>query len=182
MHRPTPSPLNAPCRGGPVDDLVGASVFAPAFAHQSVALLAQAIDLVLHPLEQGLRRHGADPFALKGLDFLPLAKDLPPHMLDFQPDMVESHCKPRFGCLEQKGNIFASYKLKPGPKIRRFSMAYSDLPDQVSAPMNEYQSTTLRQLSIEAYQPKLFADDLTSKEAARRIEALKREIALANSF
>jgi hypothetical protein len=27
-----------------------------------------------------------------------------------------------------------------------------------------------------------FADDLTSKEAARRIEDLKREIALANSF
>jgi hypothetical protein len=28
----------------------------------------------------------------------------------------------------------------------------------------------------------LFAEDLTSKEAARRIEELKREIALANSF
>jgi hypothetical protein len=61
-------------------------------------------------------------------------------------------------------------------------MAYRDLPDQVSAPMNEYQSTTLRKLSIEAYQPKLFAEDLTSKEAASRIESLKREIALANSF
>jgi hypothetical protein len=63
-----------------------------------------------------------------------------------------------------------------------FSMAYRDLPDQVSASMNEYQSTTLRKLSIEAYQPKLFAEDLTSKEAARRIAELKREIALANSF
>jgi len=41
---------------------------------------------------------------------------------------------------------------------------------------------TLRKLSIEAYQPKLFAGDLTSKEAGKRIEALKREIALANSF
>jgi hypothetical protein len=61
-------------------------------------------------------------------------------------------------------------------------MAYHDRPDQMSAPMNEYQSTTLRKLSIEAYQPKLFADDLTSNEAARRIETLKREIALANSF
>ncbi len=60
-------------------------------------------------------------------------------------------------------------------------MAYRDLPDRVSAPMNEYQAATLRKLSIEAYQPKLFAD-LTSKEAARRIEELKREIALANSF
>jgi hypothetical protein len=61
-------------------------------------------------------------------------------------------------------------------------MAYHDRPDQISAPMSEYQSTTLRRLSIEAYQPRLFADDLTSKEAARRIETLKREIALANSF
>jgi hypothetical protein len=61
-------------------------------------------------------------------------------------------------------------------------MAYHDRPDQMSAPMNEYQSATLRKLSIEAYQPRLFADDLTSKEAARRIEALKQEIALANSF
>jgi hypothetical protein len=37
-------------------------------------------------------------------------------------------------------------------------------------------------LSIEAYQPKLFAENLTSSEAAKRIENLKREIALANSF
>ncbi|WP_158091491.1 DUF3072 domain-containing protein [Bradyrhizobium canariense] len=48
--------------------------------------------------------------------------------------------------------------------------------------MNEYHSATLRKLLVEAYQPRLFAEDLTSKEAARRIEALKREIALANSF
>jgi hypothetical protein len=48
--------------------------------------------------------------------------------------------------------------------------------------MNEYQATTLRKLSIEAYQPKLFEEALSAKEAARRIEALKREIALANSF
>jgi hypothetical protein len=32
---------------------------------------------------------------------------------------------------------------------------------------------------IEAYQPKLFAKNLTSKEAAKRIEDLEREIALA---
>ena len=61
-------------------------------------------------------------------------------------------------------------------------MAYYDRPDQMAAPMNEYQSATLRKLSIEAYQPKLFAEGLTSKEAALRIETLKREIALANSF
>jgi hypothetical protein len=58
-------------------------------------------------------------------------------------------------------------------------MSYDRLPDAI---MNEYQVTTLRKLSIEAYQPKLFADNLTSKEAAKRIETLKREIALANSY
>jgi hypothetical protein len=35
---------------------------------------------------------------------------------------------------------------------------------------------------IEVYQPKLFAENLTGKQAAKRIEDLKREIALANSF
>jgi hypothetical protein len=50
---------------------------------------------------------------------------------------------------------------------RSFSMSYASLPDAI---MNEYQATTLRKLSIEAYQPKLFADNLTSKEAAKRIE------------
>jgi len=58
----------------------------------------------------------------------------------------------------------------------------SRLPDQIDAPMTRPQLATLRALSVEAYQPKLFAEDLTSREAARRIEALKREIALANSF
>jgi len=48
--------------------------------------------------------------------------------------------------------------------------------------MSEYQATTLWKLSIEAYQPKLFAEGLTSQEAARRIEDLKHEIALADSF
>ena len=40
----------------------------------------------------------------------------------------------------------------------------------------------LRSLSIEAYQPKLFAEDLSAEEAARRIEALRQEIELAKSF
>ena len=52
-------------------------------------------------------------------------------------------------------------------------MSYDRLPDAI---MSEYQATTLRKLSIEAYQ------GLTSAEAARRIDDLKREIALADSF
>jgi hypothetical protein len=56
------------------------------------------------------------------------------------------------------------------------------LPGQVDAPMTPRQLATLRTLSAEAYQPKLFERDLTAKEAERRIAVLKAEIELANSF
>jgi hypothetical protein len=56
------------------------------------------------------------------------------------------------------------------------------LPDQIDAPMTPRQLATLRTLSAEAYQPKLFERDLTASEAERRIAALKAEIELANSF
>ena len=61
-------------------------------------------------------------------------------------------------------------------------MPYDKLPDRLSAPMSRGQAATLRTLSVEAYQPKLFQEDLTRAEADRRIAALRREIALANSF
>ena len=61
-------------------------------------------------------------------------------------------------------------------------MSYDKLPDRLSAPMSRGQSATLRTLSVEAYQPKLFEEDLTRAEADRRIDALRREITLANSF
>jgi DUF3072 family protein len=56
------------------------------------------------------------------------------------------------------------------------------LPGQVDAPMTPRQLATLRTLSAEAYQPKLFEKDLTAQEAERRIIALRAEIELANSF
>ena len=56
------------------------------------------------------------------------------------------------------------------------------LPDQIDVPMTPRQLSTLRTLSAEAYQPKLFEKDLTAGEAERRIAALKAEIELANSF
>jgi hypothetical protein len=58
----------------------------------------------------------------------------------------------------------------------------SRLPGQIDAPMTPRQLATLRTLSAEAYQPKLFERDLTAEEAERRIAALKAEIELANSF
>jgi Protein of unknown function (DUF3072) len=56
------------------------------------------------------------------------------------------------------------------------------LPDQIDAPMTPRQLATLRTLSAEAYQPKLFEPNLSTAEAERRIAALKAEIELANSY
>jgi uncharacterized small protein (DUF1192 family) len=48
--------------------------------------------------------------------------------------------------------------------------------------MTRAQALRLKGLAEEAYQPKLYARDLSVEEADRRIEALKAEIALADSF
>lgn len=61
-------------------------------------------------------------------------------------------------------------------------MSYARLPDRLDGPMTKAQAEMLRSLSIEAYQPKQFTEDLSAAEAARRIDALRREIALANSI
>ena len=61
-------------------------------------------------------------------------------------------------------------------------MSYLRLPDRLDAPMTRSQAEMLRSLSIEAYQPKQFAENLSAAEAARRIDAIRREIALADSF
>ena len=61
-------------------------------------------------------------------------------------------------------------------------MSYDKFPDRLSHPMSRGQAATLRTLSVGPYQPKLFKENLTREEADRRIEALRQEIALANSF
>jgi hypothetical protein len=61
-------------------------------------------------------------------------------------------------------------------------MSYARYPDRLEGPMSRGQANALRSLSIEAYQPKLFEEELTAKEAAKRIDSLRREIELANSF
>jgi DUF3072 family protein len=48
--------------------------------------------------------------------------------------------------------------------------------------MTHAQALKLRSLSQEACQPKMYAKDLSQAEATRRIDALKQEIALADSF
>jgi len=44
------------------------------------------------------------------------------------------------------------------------------------------QALRLKSLAEEAYQPEQYANDLTLDEAARRIDALKAEIELADQF
>jgi len=48
--------------------------------------------------------------------------------------------------------------------------------------MTRAQALRLKALAEEAYQPEKYAADLSFEEAVRRIDALKAEIALADSF
>jgi len=48
--------------------------------------------------------------------------------------------------------------------------------------MTRAQGLRLKRLSEEAYQPAQYARDLSSSEAARRVQVLEAEIELADSF
>ena len=48
--------------------------------------------------------------------------------------------------------------------------------------MTKAQAALLKRLADEAYQPRQYEAGLSKEEAARRIEALQREIELADSF
>jgi len=54
--------------------------------------------------------------------------------------------------------------------------------DRLTDQMTRAQALRLRKLSHEAYQPRQFEEDLTQAEALRRIEALEKEIELADLF
>jgi hypothetical protein len=66
--------------------------------------------------------------------------------------------------------------------MRNAAVRYGGIDEQITAQMTSAQAIRLRTLAEEAYQPKLFERDLTRAEADRRIEALRAEIELANSF
>jgi hypothetical protein len=59
---------------------------------------------------------------------------------------------------------------------------YGGVPGRLAGPMTRAQALRLKGLADEAYQPELFEPDLSFDEAARRIDAVKAEIALADSF
>ena len=59
---------------------------------------------------------------------------------------------------------------------------YGPVSERLAGPMTRAQALRLKSLAGEAYQPQQYAAGLSSDEAARRIDALKAEIALADSF
>jgi hypothetical protein len=64
----------------------------------------------------------------------------------------------------------------------RAAVKYGGVQERVSAQMSRAQALRLKSLAEEAYQPGQYANDLTFEEAARRIDALKAEIELADQF
>jgi Protein of unknown function (DUF3072) len=59
---------------------------------------------------------------------------------------------------------------------------YGSVSERLAGPMTRAQALGLKSLAADAYQPERYAADLSFDEAARRIDALKTEIALADSF
>jgi Protein of unknown function (DUF3072) len=59
---------------------------------------------------------------------------------------------------------------------------YGGVADRLTKSMPRAQALRLKDLAEEAYQPRQYAADLSFDEAARRIDRLKAEIALADSF
>jgi hypothetical protein len=59
---------------------------------------------------------------------------------------------------------------------------HGSVSERLAGVMTRAQALRLRGLAEEAYQPEQFAANLSFDEAVRRIDALKAEIALADSF
>jgi len=59
---------------------------------------------------------------------------------------------------------------------------YGSVAERLAGSMTRVQALRLKSLAEEAYQPDQYAPNLSFDEAARRIDALKTEIALADSF
>jgi hypothetical protein len=59
---------------------------------------------------------------------------------------------------------------------------YGRVAERIGEQMTRAQALKLKALAEEAYQPEQYAANLTCEEAARRIDALRAEITLADSF
>ncbi len=59
---------------------------------------------------------------------------------------------------------------------------YGSVPEWLGGPITPPQALQVKGLAEESYQPEQYAASLSFDEAARRTDALKAEIALADSF
>ncbi len=66
--------------------------------------------------------------------------------------------------------------------MKAMAVQNGPVADRLAGPMTRAQALRLRNLAEEAYQPEQYMPKLSFQEAARRIDALKAEIALADSF
>ncbi|GIQ77772.1 DUF3072 domain-containing protein [Bradyrhizobium sp. ma5] len=62
------------------------------------------------------------------------------------------------------------------------AVRFGGVAERLGGLMSRAQALRLRSLAEEAYQPNQYVHGLTSEEAERRIDALRAEIALADSF
>ena len=66
--------------------------------------------------------------------------------------------------------------------MKAAAVKYGSVSERLAGSMTREQALRLKSLAGEAYQPEQYAAGLSFDEAARRIDALKAEIALADSF
>jgi hypothetical protein len=66
--------------------------------------------------------------------------------------------------------------------MKATAMKYGGVLERVGEQMTRAQALRLKTLAEEAYQPERYAKNLSFDEASRRIDALKAEIELADSF
>ena len=66
--------------------------------------------------------------------------------------------------------------------MKAVAQKYGLVPERFAGSMTRAQALRLKALAEEAYQPDQYAPNLSFDEAARRIDALNAEIALADSF
>ena len=66
--------------------------------------------------------------------------------------------------------------------MRAMVTKYGDVAGRPIGAMTRAQALRLKSLAEEAYQAEQYATDLSADEAVRRIERLKAEIALADSY
>jgi Protein of unknown function (DUF3072) len=66
--------------------------------------------------------------------------------------------------------------------MKAMAPKYGSVAERLAGSMTPVQALRLKSLAEEAYQPDQYAPNLSFDEAARRIDVLKTEIALADSF